>query len=100
MTSRNAAHTANRNTIVNSETGRAGVAGMSLMVREALANSRIANRNELCGREAPQVSPGANAADTDDGGQHPDQVKREERERVAMRILQGRKDVVAHIDQN
>jgi len=39
--------------------------------------------------ETAEVCPGADAADADDGSDHPEQVDREERQRVAMLVLQG-----------
>src|SRR5688572_2442452 len=86
--------------IVKSETGRAGMTGVSLMMREALDNPRVANWNELGGREAAQISPHADAAYAHDRRQHPDQVKRKKRQRIAMRILQRRHDIIANIDED
>src|SRR4051812_24844466 len=74
--------------------------GMSLMVRDAFDNARVADRNEFGGGKALEVGPGKHAAHADDGRDDPDQVEREERLGVAMRVLQDRDDVVNEIERH
>src|SRR5436190_2138514 len=72
----------------------------SLMVGQGLANTRVTDREKLGGGETPQVGPRANAAHADHRGQHTQQVDREERQRVALFVLQLRQDVVAEVDED
>ncbi len=72
----------------------------SLMMREALADAGVADRDQLGGGQAPEVGPDADAADADHRGDHPEQVDREKRQGIAVLVLQRRQDVVAEVDQN
>jgi hypothetical protein len=50
--------------------------------------------------KAAQIGPHADAADPDDGGQHPKQIHRKEGQRVIVGILERRQHVVAHIEED
>ena len=53
---------------------RAGFRRGGLVMGERFDDARVTDRDELGGGQAPHVRPDADAADADDGSQHPEQV--------------------------
>ena len=100
MTRKKAPNIAKRNTIVNSETGRAGRAAESLMIGEAFSDPRVANWDKFRLRKTRQVSPKPNPANTCYRGDHPQEVKRKERQRVAVIIFKRGENIVTKINED
>src|SRR5271165_7133324 len=82
------------------ETGRGGVRVSSFIAVQAFADPRVADRYQLGRGKAPQVGRDAEAPHPGERGHRPDEPDREEGERVALLVLEGRQDVVRDVDED
>src|ERR1017187_7812392 len=82
------------------ETGRGRGAVSSFILVEAFADARVADRDQLGRRQAPQVGRDAEATHPGERRHGPEEPDREERQGVALLVLQGREDVVRDVDED
>src|SRR5581483_3295426 len=81
------------------ETGFGLASGGGFMVGQGFGDARVADGEKLGRGEAFEISPDADAADAENGGQRPDQAGAEERPRRAFRVLERRENIEADVDE-
>src|SRR5687768_6372806 len=70
------------------------------MMGQALGDAGITDRNEFRRGEALQIGPPTDTANAYDRREDPEEIDREERQRIPVFILQRGQDVVAHIQKD